>query len=134
MIKKCSIVIITFFLICFTYTCTVQRMVNIDQNVLKKQSNIYGLVKINNDWVEFDGFPAFLSKGVIKGFVKGKNGERELVSIPEKDVKKMWVIKGNFLEGFLNFFTLAGIPVYIIVPGILVITGPIAFFYGWFSL
>ena len=109
MIKRLLSYITLLVLISFTFSCTVNRMISIDNIRPASIKIIFGLVTKNNEWIEFQEIPpAVLHDGFITGYTS-ENGEiNKKVKISIKDVKLVWLKKWDFAEFGLNFIGSAG--------------------------
>lgn len=112
--KSKYVMIVLLTLIFNLFSCTVQKMINIEENSPNYYKNIYGLVTINNDWVEFVS-PAELMAGKIKGVVSGMNG-LENVTYLISDVKILWVKKKDLFNSIWDTVSIFGTAVYLYNP------------------
>ena len=87
-------------------------MWDVESGITGERKNIYGIVKLNNDWIDFEESPATLSGGMIRGYVRSEN-KRDFVVIPLRDVKLLWTRSGSKAFGVIvDLVSILGITFY----------------------
>ncbi len=106
---RLKLIVIMIFLI-FLSSCSIQKMINIESSYPDTQRNIYGVVTMTDNWIEFES-PALLSEGVIKGVVRTGKTSLKRISIPVREIKSLWVGKSSISESIWNLISVMGIPI-----------------------
>lgn len=93
MSKKITSFIVLFIFICFTFSCTTIKQVNLVKGEsLNKSADILTVFTKSGDLIEFsDEKPATMAQSNIIGTVFDKKGVAEIVSIPLSEAAVVWV-------------------------------------------
>jgi hypothetical protein len=93
MSKKITSFVMLFIFICFTFSCTSIKQINLVKGEsLNKRTGILTVFTKSGDLIEFsDERPAKIEQGKISGTVIDKTEGARIVSIPLSDAEVVWV-------------------------------------------
>lgn len=93
MSKKITSFVMLFIFICFTFSCTTIKQINLVKGEsLNKRAGILTVFTKSGDLIEFsDERPATIAQGKISGTVIDKTEGARIVSIPLSEAEVVWV-------------------------------------------